>query len=374
MYSEYFNDILNTLNESFNGMEDYLSLNENNEENLNNSSGQFSVLNLDLQENQNILHFVTAFFPEFFPLLKILDILNLSKNEELKNRIESVFTQNKEFINENKEYSIENTNEYNYMRFLGKKRVEVGDIIESKCLYEQNLNKKNNRGRKNDNTEYNNERERHDKYKADNIIKKLKGKFFKYGIKFLNKIIGLNKEDGLLNFKKYINNLKRDVNLEYLNMKLWELYSKDISLKNIKKDTYNMIINNEDDKIKNKDIDYNKNILKKQINKDDATLDFALNMTFRNFIDLFTGKKKVEDLVVDNKRIDYSKIQSSIEGKDEMLMEMKIDINNKLDKIYFQKYIFYMYNYERWFYIKNPKTKGNVSLKEPNSSTNFFSI
>ena len=244
------------------------------------------------------------------------------------------------------------------MRFLGKKRVEVGDIIESKCLYEQNLNKKNNRGRKNDNTEYNNERERHDKYKADNIIKKLKAKFFKYGIKFLNKIIGLNKDDELVNlsYSKYINHLKRDDNLEYLNMKLWELYSKDISLKNIKKDTNNMIINNEDDKIKNKDTDYNKKMLENlcQINKD-ATLDFALNMTFRNFIDLFTGKKKVEDLVVDNKRIDYSKIQSSIEGKDEMLMEMKIDINNKLDKIYFQKYIFYMYNYERWFYIKNPK-------------------
>ena len=156
--------------------------------------------------------------------------------------------------------------------------------------------------------------------------------------------------------EEYINKLKRDDNLEYLNMKLWKLYSNKISPKNIKKDTNNMIINEGDEYI-----DYNKKILENQINKD-ATLDFALNMTFRNFIDLFTGKKKVEDLVVGNKRIVCSQIQSSIEGKDEMLMEIKIDINNKLDKIYFQKYIFYMYNYERWFYIKNPKkAKGNVS-------------
>ena len=67
MFSEYFNDILNTLNESFNGMEDYLSLNENNEENLNNSTGQFSVLNLDLQENQKILNFYTV---KYFRYLK----------------------------------------------------------------------------------------------------------------------------------------------------------------------------------------------------------------------------------------------------------------------------------------------------------------
>ena len=197
MFYENFNDdILNTLDENtvFNGMENYLSLDENNEENLNISTAQFSELNLDLQEKPKILNFVTAYSPEFFPLLNILEILNLSKNEELKNRIEFVFTQNKELMNENKDYSIENTKEYNYMRFLGKKKVEVGDIIERKCVYE-NLNQKNNRGRKMENRE-NNEKERHNKYKADNIIKKLKAKFFKYGIKFLNKILGLNKDDG----------------------------------------------------------------------------------------------------------------------------------------------------------------------------------
>ena len=371
--SEYFNDSLNTLNENFNGMAFFLPLNENSEETFNYPIPQFSESNSNLQENHS--NFVSTFLPEFFPLLNILDILNLSKNEELKNRIKSVFTQNKEYINENEEYCIENTNEYNYMRFLGKKKERIGDIIERDCLNNKNWNQKNKRGRKMENSE-NNEMERHDRYKADNIIKKLKAKFFKYGIKFLNKILGLNKDDGLvnLNYEEYINKLKRDDNLEYLNMKLWKLYSNKISPKNIKKDTNNMIINNEDDKIKNKDTDYNKKMLEKQINKD-ATLDFALNMTFRNFIDLFTGKKKVEDLVINNKRIDCSKIQSFIEGKEEMLMEIKIDINNKLDKIYFQKYIFYMYNYERWFYIKNPKkTKGNVSLKEPNSLTNFFPI
>ena len=371
MFSDYFNDYFNNLDEStvLNRMKDNFSLNEDSEENLNYSINPILELNLNQENHPN---FVSAFLPEFFTLLKILDILNLSKNEELKNRIKSVFTQNKELINENKDYCIENTKDYNYMKLLGKKKVRIDDIIESKYLYEQNLNKKNNRGRKIDNTEYNNEKERHDKYKADNIIKKLKSKFFKYGIKFLNKIIGLNKDDGLvnLNYEKYINNLKRDVNLKYLNMKLFELYSQDISLKKKKKNTNNIIINN--DNIKNKD--YNKQILEKQINKD-ATLDFVLNMTFRNFIDLFTGKKKVEDLVIDDEGIDCSKIQRFIEGKEEMLMEIKIDINNILDKIYFQKYIFYMYNYERWFYIKHPrKTKGNLILKETNSSTNFFSI
>jgi hypothetical protein len=236
MFSDYFNDYFNNLDEStvLNRMKDNFSLNEDSEENLNYSINPILELNLNQENHPN---FVSAFIPEFFTLLKILDILNLSKNEELKNRIKSVFTQNKELINENKDYCIENTKDYNYMKLLGKKKVRIDDIIESKYLYEQNLNKKSNRGRKIDNTEYNNEKERHDKYKADNIIKKLKSKFFKYGIKFLNKIIGLNKDDGLvnLNYEKYINNLKRDVNLKYLNMKLFELYSQDISPKNIKK-------------------------------------------------------------------------------------------------------------------------------------------
>ena len=372
---EYFNDSLNTFNESFKGIENFVSLNEISEEKFIYSIPLFSESNSNLQENHP--NVVSTFLPEFFPILNILDILNLSKNEELKTIIESVFNQNKEIINENKEYSIENTNEYNYMRFLGKKKVKKNDdIIERECL-QKNLNKKNNRGRKIDNTEYSNKKETHDKYKADNIIKKLKAKFFKYGIKFLNKIIGLNKNDGLVNlsYDNYINNLKRDDNLDYLNMKLLKLYSQDISSKNIKKNTKNMSINNGDDQIKNKDLDYNKQILEKQKKKDDVTLNFVLNMTFRDFIDLFTGKKKVEDLVIDDEGIDCSKIQRFIEGKEEMLMEIKIDINNILDKIYFQKYIFYMYNYERWFYIKHPrKTKGNLILKETNSSTNFFSI
>ena len=255
MFTKYTtNDSLNTLNESIIYYEklDYPSLIEDSEENFNYSINPILELNLNQENHPN---FVSAFLPEFFTLLKILDILNLSKNEELKNRIEFVFTQNKELMNENKDYSIENTKEYNYMRFLGKKKVEVGDIIERKCVYE-NLNQKNNRGRKLENRE-NNEKERHNKYKADNIIKKLKAKFFKYGIKFLNKILGLNKDDGLvnLNYEEYINKLKRDDNLEYLNMKLWKLYSNKISPKNIKKDTNNMIINEGDEYI-----DYNKRL------------------------------------------------------------------------------------------------------------------
>ena len=134
MFTKYTtNDSLNTLNESIIYYEklDYPSLIEDSEENFNYSINPILELNLNQENHPN---FVSAFIPEFFTLLKILDILNLSKNEELKDRIKSVFTQKKEFINENKDYCIENTKDYNYMKLLGKKKVRIDDMINIKQI------------------------------------------------------------------------------------------------------------------------------------------------------------------------------------------------------------------------------------------------
>ena len=322
-----------------------------------------------LQEEKTSQDFALKDSPIFFPLEKILEVLNLSKNEEFKNKIKSVFNRNKDLSNENiKNYCIEETNEYNYMKLLKRKKGR-SDCIEANYLENYNINKDKKRGREKTRL-FNNRRKIHNKYTADNIIKSLKSKYYKNGIKFLNGIIGLDKNEELLNlnYSKYVNNLKRDINLEYLKMPLWKFYSMDISDKyiiNSKKNIYNGFHNNF---IEN---NHNKKILEKiKENNKDTTLNFALDMTFSNFIDLFTGKIEVRDLIKDEKEIDCSKIEKFINGKEEIIMKN----DNQGDTIYFQKYIFYMYNYERWFYIKTPrKKKGKKELKESKLSTNNIS-
>ena len=316
--------------------------------------------------------------PNFYTILEIVNILSLIKNDDLQDKLNLVFHNN-----EKNEYNIENTNEY--YKMMGVKRKRVIYKSEEEYFVDEKLNEENEKrvkkGKKSE--KENNDREEHTKYKTDNIIKKIKAIFFKYGIDFLNKILDLKGDEKLmkLDYKKYVNKLKIIADLDYLKMPLWQLFSKEISSRytNDNKNKGEYTINYTKFIKKNKN--HNENIIGNiKRNNNDSTLNFVLDMTFSNFIDLFTGKKKVENLVkeknMEKTNINCIKIQNcfeEIKGIENILNKLKTE--NRYDKIYFQKFIFYLFNYEEWFCVRTPrKPKQEKNLKEINSKTMYTTL
>ena len=197
----------------------------------------------------------------------------------------------------------------------------------------------------------NNKRETHDKRSPDNIIKKVKAAIFKYSLSFLNNILkeNLKKNVKLLKLDyRFVNKLQKEQDLNFLNMNLKDLFSKEISPKyKYSKDYYKKII---------------EGILK---NGNDIIL-FTFKMTLRDWIDIFTLKKSVKDIInkYNNNNIDFQdlieKIEQSLIGCDKMLNKIK---GNNNDEDYMTLFIFYLYNYERWFCLKKCR-KRNKKEKE----------
>ena len=192
---------------------------------------------------------------------------------------------------------------------------------------------------------------------SDNIIKKVKTVIFNYILYFLNNILSSADETcSLYNVKlkkldyKYVNELRKEKELEILNMRLKEIFSKKISPKVTK---YNS--------------NFNKNIIEKILNnknkKVNDTILFVFNMTLKNWLDIFTLKKSVIDIINEYKDkkykdIDSDKIEKSLVGIDNLLNQIK----EKNGEFYLPYFIFCLYNYERWFYLK----KGRKIIKKKN--------
>ena len=185
-------------------------------------------------------------------------------------------------INENMNYNENIEEAANNLQFTKKKR--------SPSKNEENENDNNNidnkiernkRGRKSKNI--NSLLKEHNKYSDDNMIKKIKSKLFEYSRSFLNKMLEKYNEKGKsvlmqLDYKKYIDRLNREQDLMFLNMPLKDLFSNDISFKcQLKKQ----------EKIK----DYNRKKIEEILqNETDNTILFALNMTFIDWLNVFTFK------------------------------------------------------------------------------------
>ena len=180
---------------------------------------------------------------------------------------------------------------------------------------------------------------------ADNIIKKIKNIIMKNIIDFLNQLL----KETTKNVKlckldyKYSNQINRAVEFKLLRMKLKELASLDISPKYVKAQKY-----------------YNREIIKKIINKEESIIDetqenyyntlmFVFNLTFSEWLDLLTVKKNVKDLASYykvNGKINLDLIENNFVGINQILSNFEENEN------YFARFVFYFYNYERWFYLK----------------------
>ena len=194
----------------------------------------------------------------------------------------------------------------------------------------------------------------HDKMTSDNIIKKIKDEFFKYMVLFINNIIGTI--NLIYNNKIYkidyelINRLNREIDLKYLNMSIKDLMSLNVSPKYKKVETNS-----------------NKNYIEKILNEKSVNdaIKFSFKMTFRDFIDIFSYKKTVKDLLNEYKVNDYNndicnKIEKSLVGVDDLFN--KITKSDKNDKNYFSHFVFYLYNYEKWFFTKRGRNKKSIIL------------
>ena len=203
----------------------------------------------------------------------------------------------------------------------------------------------------------------HDKMCSDNIIKKIKAILFDYAIKFLNNLLNniMSNNSNILfklDYYEYVNRLKRNIDLLYLNTSLKDLFSGKVSLKHLKKAKIDKrdVENEEIKKFINHNCETIKNILN---NCGDDTISFIFNMTFRDWIDIFLLKKNINDILdkfknMNYKNINFEAIKKSLIGIDEVLEKI---MNKNQSGDYLTLFIVYLYNYERWFYMKKTKIK-----------------
>ena len=219
------------------------------------------------------------------------------------------------------------------MQLFRKKKTTIYDTINGGDIKGEVMHEIG-RKRKNDETQRN-----YDKYKSDNIIKKIKSKFFEYLVIFINKILETYNEGRKKGFyyyqkfvyKKYISDITIKNNLKYLYQTLKDLLSQEIS-----------------HRFKNDDINLNKKNISKILEeeKNDSDIKYVFNLTFKEWIDILTLKKEVEN----------EKVKNSIPKIDDLLTDIFKKNNN--DIVYLNYVIFYMFNFENWFIIRAPRKKG----------------
>ena len=175
---------------------------------------------------------------------------------------------------------------------------------------------------------------KHDKWTPDNILRKIKGKLFnKYILTFLNKILksqGKNLSVKLmkLDHKKYIGIVKKQTELNYLFITLETLFSEEA---------------------------YNKSILEK-IEKNE-TINFVLDLTYNDFIDVFTHKKEIEEIKPNELR-NNKIIKDNLPGVETMFKDLLEDSNYDID--YSLLVIFYLFNLKKSIDMKQDRKRTNI--------------
>lgn len=301
---------------------------------INNQTNQKNSLKNNIYEkNDNIMEKRNA--PDKYNLEKIKELIK--RNIELDKYNEII---------KNIVYDKNIENAENNLELIKKKRKRPSEeefemIL---CNLKNKIGKGKRRGRERKN--YNNI-EYHNKYSSDNMMKKVKGSLIGYCLSFINRMLDKYKEgkkDVLLRLDyKIIDTINIEKDLNILNMPLKDLFSNKISPKN---------------KTKINERDYNKKKLEKILKQEtDDTVIFTLNMRFIDWVDIFTFKKNIKDVINkydinNNKYINLERIDNNLIKIDNLLIK-KTEKN--LDE--FTLFLFYLYNYERWFKIKEPREK-----------------
>ena len=217
----------------------------------------------------------------------------------------------------------------NKKRNLEKKDKEIIDHIsieEEKLEIEKE--KENNdgdnaikkRGRRSKDKSYSAEAD-HNKFKDDNIIRKIKTHMFKYIFELLNNSLG-NTRYRFYPLDKDLNeNIKRDFNMELLNRTIQDIYDNSEINKRFKHPEYS-----------------NKFLIKKIL--EEKTEKRAINILNMKYIDILN--------YVREKDLDY--FLETIKGKEKKKKEKNIDL-------YMEELKIMLMEYEKWFEVKSGRNK-----------------
>ena len=182
----------------------------------------------------------------------------------------------------------------------------------------------------------NNKKIAHSKICIDNIIKKIKSKFFEYLRKTVNDLIEkfkTNKNEKYellkLDYKLYVDQLNKELDLSLLNMPLRKLLSLQIS-----------------SKYKEHSKDENKKIIQRLLKDEEKNevINYIMNLTFMEWIYMFRNKKE--------ETINQNIIK--FEGIDEVIKTIE---NKNKEKDYLINFMFALYRYEDWFNNKIGRKK-----------------
>lgn len=205
-------------------------------------------------------------------------------------------------------------------------------------------------GKKRNNSE--NSGKYHNKYTSDNIVKKIKIHIFEKMLNFLKNILP-NKMKKLIKKPdaKYIERLKKDENLRILDMKLKDFFS-----------SYPISTQyNDTKKKKNKN---NKKIIEKIYvqSKNNKVIMFAMDITVRKWIDIFTYKIDLSDYIKKEDVELIKEINNKLERVDKLLNEeleklFEDKLTGEFDIRYYHLFVIYLYNYERFFSIKKGRER-----------------
>ena len=234
--------------------------------------------------------------------------------------------------------------------YLNVKRRKRGIIKEEKGI------PKLGRKRKDDTTKGD-----HTSESQDNILKKIKSHLFNQILLLLNGVLDTSLSPNLmkdyvkilrkvqngkdiqiekllkeLNYKNTVDNLRKDYNLDLLDKTLRDIISMDIS-----------------SKFSTLGEDSNKVILNRIFDENDLDEEAVqiFNLTLRDFIDIVTYKKNI---VFMNEK--YNTLINNIKI-DKFLPKIYKNIVDK--KIELAKFVYLIFNYERWFFIKATRKNEN---------------
>ena len=166
----------------------------------------------------------------------------------------------------------------------------------------------------------------HTKFSHDNILRKIKVKFFSKLVKYINNLILMKYKDKVNSLKSLISSIsqnnKKSFNRELLSQKLKEVFS-------------NYKING---KFKSLDDNYNKIVIKNIYDDNLTELIEILEMTYLEVFKIFRGSKEAQKL-------------SGLEKLDKVIEEIEPKESND----YIIKFKKVAMNFENYYFVKNEK-------------------
>ena len=295
----------------------------------------------DLIENDN------SNAPSSCSLNTICGILTLNDNNNDKNSLVEKIIKDEKIL-ESVQYNVQNMNSTKE-KLKNNFKLQNDNIFRKEnsidLEYEEAKGKDNHLKKKRGRKTIKKVGKEHNRYHGDNIIKKIKAKLFDYCLNFINKMINNNNEESIkilkIDYKKYIDQLEKKKNLDLFKMTLKDLFSLDISRKfSTKNKDYNKELINE--------------ILEQRVKVEDFdTIIFLFKMTFNDWIEIFTYKKPILSLIneYNASNVNYNTIQKNFIGVNHLLNK----ISGKYDCKYYILFLLYLFNFQRWFYIKRKR-------------------